>query len=53
MLYLRFLAQNNETTPYRVIANVIEKNEHKPKDFDVMNRYMMILIVRLSSRRDA
>ena len=53
MLYLRFLAQNNETTPYRVIANAIEKSQHKPKDFDVMNRYMMILIVQISSRRDA
>ena len=40
-------------TPYRVIANAIEKSQHKPKDFDVMNRYMMILIVWTSSRRDA
>lgn len=45
MLYLRFLAQNNEITPYRVIASAIEKGKYKPKDFDLMNRYMNLIIV--------
>lgn len=38
MLYLRFLAQNNEITPYRVIASAIEKGKYKPKEFDLVNR---------------
>lgn len=51
MLYLRFLAQNNEITPYRVIASAIEKGKYRPKEFDLMSRYMNLIIVR--ARREA
>lgn len=52
MLYLRFLAQNNEITPYRVIASAIEKGKYKPKDFDLMNRYMNLIIVAACRRTE-
>ena len=51
MLYLRFLAQNNEITPYRVIASAIEKGKYKPKEFDLVYGLMKLMIVR--GRREA